>query len=134
LFTIIATGIGFGFWKKLGSALCLLYGLESLIDLLSSLAVLWRFFNAKNNDTEEHHAMLEHREIRASTAISFILILLGIMVMAAAAYDSDESYNFADDGGSELKVVIALSFSSILVFGTLTMYKFHYASKVGFVL
>jgi hypothetical protein len=77
--------------------------------------------------------MLEHREIRASTAISFILILLGITVIPAAAYGSDESYNFAEDGGNELKVIIALSFSSILVFGTLTVYKFHYASKVGFV-
>lgn len=129
LFTIVATGIGLGFWKRTGSALCLLFGLESCIDLLSSLAVLWRFFAAKSNDTPEHHQMLEHREERASTAISFILILLGLMVMAASIFDFEED----SDGGesdAELRLVIGIAFSSILVFGTLTIFKFQYANKV----
>ena len=68
-----------------GSSLILCYGLENLVDFLSSIVVMWRFYLPhKDPDREE---LLMKREKRASVAISFILALLGLAVLIAALED-----------------------------------------------
>ena len=45
------------------STLVLSYGLENIVDLISSLVVLWRFYNP--GDTEARKLLLKKREKRA---------------------------------------------------------------------
>ena len=56
--------------------------------------------------------------------ISFVLILLGIAVFFSAIYD----YTQKEDDPEKLKAIAGISFVSILVFGALTAFKFHYAN------
>jgi hypothetical protein len=64
------------------------FGLENCVDLLSSVVVVWRFYVPIGKTvTEEREKLLEKREERASVAISFILILLGLFVCGGALSD-----------------------------------------------
>jgi len=98
------------------------YGLENAVDFLSSVVVLWRFF-APASVSPELERKLHRREKRASMAISFILVMLGIGIIGAAAADIARGQEDPDD----LKKVIAISFISLLVFGVLAALKFRYA-------
>lgn len=60
--------------------------MENCVDFLSSVVVLWRFY-CPGELTKERVELLQKREKRASMAISFILMLLGVGVIAAAADD-----------------------------------------------
>jgi hypothetical protein len=77
--------------------------------------------------TKEREDLLHKREKRASMGISFILMLLGIGVVAAAADDLS--------GGPEtpydLQIVLVIAFFSIFVFGSLTVIKFRYANLLS---
>ena len=63
------------------------------------------------------------REKRASIAISVILGLLGIGIIATAVDDFTEGM----EDFSQLRALLAISISSILVFGRLSLVKFHYS-------
>jgi divalent metal cation (Fe/Co/Zn/Cd) transporter len=110
-----------------GSALCLTFGMENCVDFLGSAIVLWRFFApfSKNVDVEMEHK-LQRREKRASMAISFILILLGMAITVTAMDDFARGQDQVS-ADSSLDDIIAISFVSFLVFGVLTVFKFHYA-------
>lgn len=123
--TFIAAFIGIGFYVTAGSALCLVFGLENVVDFLSSVVVLWRFFTPRKI-TPEREELLRKRELRSSTLISFILILLGIGVISSASYDL---VNGAEND-YDLQLVIGIAFSSILIFGALCVFKFQYANKL----
>jgi hypothetical protein len=77
--------------------------------------------------TKEREELLQKRETRASMAISFILMLLGVGVIATAADDLAGGAETAYD----LEVVLAIAFFSIFIFGSLTVVKFHYANKLS---
>eukprot|EP00934_Nitzschia_sp_Nitz4_P002362 Nitzschia sp. Nitz4//scaffold13_size275219//40925//41728//NITZ4_000845-RA/size275219-processed-gene-0.128-mRNA-1//-1//CDS//3329535927//2362//frame0 len=108
------------------SALCLVFGLENIVDFLSSVVVLWRFY-CPGEVTKEREDFLHKREKRASMAISFIMVLLGLGVMASAGDDLATG----PEGDSDLSYVAAVSFISIFVFGGLTLIKFRYANKLS---
>jgi hypothetical protein len=93
-------------------------------DFLSSVVVLWRFF-VPGKISKEREELLRSREVRASTAISFIMILLGIGVVASSSYGLSNGA----ETEHEMQLVIAIAFFSVFVFGTLTIIKFRY-SKV----
>lgn len=118
----VAAAVGgiLGFIKT-GSALLLCYGLENGVDFLSSVVVLWRFYCP--HSTPEIEAKLKHREKRASIAISFILFMLGLGIVATAVDD----FLHGAETPEELQLVLGISFVSILIFGLLTIIKFHYA-------
>mmetsp|Transcript_55321 Transcript_55321/g.134363 ORF Transcript_55321/g.134363 Transcript_55321/m.134363 type:complete len:283 (+) Transcript_55321:240-1088(+) len=122
LFTLIAASVGIGYYMTTGSSLTLVFGLENVVDFLSSVVVLWRFF-VPGKMTKEREELLKSREVRASTAISFIMILLGLGVVASSSYDLSNGA----ENDHEMKVVIAISFFSVFVFGSLTIFKFRYA-------
>lgn len=90
---------------------------------MSSVVVLWRFFipGKISKEKEEH---LKRRELRASTAISFIMILLGIGVVASSS--TDLATNGAESE-HEMEIVIAIAFTSVFIFGTLAIFKFQYS-------
>lgn len=125
LFTLLAAFIGIGCYMSAGSALCLVFGLENLVDLLSSIVVLWRFFSLRRL-TPEREELLKNRELRASTAISFILVLLGLFVIAASSWDLKNG----DKENQYEQIIVYISLVSVFVFGTLTIFKFHYATAL----
>lgn len=120
-----ATVVAIGYYMTSGSALSLVFGLENLVDVLSSVVVLWRFFSP-GRLTPEREELLRKRELRASTAISFILVLLGAAVISTSSYHLKHGAEAQD----EMTLVIVIAFSSVLIFGTLTIFKFHYASRL----
>lgn len=87
--------------------------------------MLWRFYAPYQLD-EALEAKLKGREVRASVAISFILILLGIQVIVAAS--SDMAKGQQDETDKE--AAIAISFFSMPIFGTLALLKFRYAKAL----
>lgn len=115
--TMAAAVVGILGFVRSGSALLLCYGLENSVDFLSSVVVLWRFYCP--HLTKEVEAKLKHREKRASIAISFILFLLGLGIMSTAIGDFVNGAETPD----ELRLVLAVSFVSILVFGLMTIVK-----------
>jgi len=125
LLTLLAAIGGLVFYVETGSALCLVFGLENCVDFMSSVVVLWRFY-CPGELTEERNKQLLHREKRASMAISFILILLGLGVIVAAADDLSNGAESARD----LRIVLAISFVSIFIFGSLTLVKFRFANRL----
>lgn len=108
-----------------GSVLCLVFGLENVVDLLSDFVVVWRFYSP-GRLTREHEELLQRRELRASVAISFILVLLGLSVIATSLDD----FVSGPETDQELKAVIVIAFTSVFIFGTLAIFKFHYARKL----
>lgn len=107
---------------RTGSALILGFGLENCVDLFSSLVVLWRFY-CPHALTAEVEEKLSHREKRASIAISFILSILGIIIGVAAI----EDFVFGPETSEDLRLVLGLSLLFVLIFGLLTIVKFHYS-------
>ena len=63
IITLIAAVAGLLAYVPTSSTLVLSWGLENVVDLLSSLVVLWRFYNP--GDTEARNALLKKREKRA---------------------------------------------------------------------
>jgi divalent metal cation (Fe/Co/Zn/Cd) transporter len=103
--------------------LCLVYSLENCVDFLSSIVVLWRFFAlSKLDDVLEEK--LKRREKRASIAVSFILALLGLSILATAIDDLSRGQEVPD----QLKGVVVVAFLSIFIFGILSIFKFRYAT------
>jgi divalent metal cation (Fe/Co/Zn/Cd) transporter len=125
LFTTVAAVAGIAYYMVAGSALCLVFGLENCVDFLSSVVVLWRFFSP-GKLTAEREEKLQNRELRASTAISFILMLLGLIVITTSSYDLKNGA----ENQYELTLVVGIAFSSILIFGTLTIFKFQYSNRL----
>lgn len=117
---------GIVFFTVTGSALCLVFGLENCVDFLSSVVVLWRFY-CPGEITKAREEFLQKREKRASMAISFILVLLGVGVMAAAADD----LSGGAEPNDELNVVLVIATVSVFIFGALTLVKFRYADKLS---
>jgi divalent metal cation (Fe/Co/Zn/Cd) transporter len=109
--------------QNTGSSLCLTFALENFVDFLSSVAVLWRFFAPFTVDAELEEK-LHRREKRASMGISFVLILLGIAVFFGAVID----YAQKEDDPDKLNAIVGVSFVSLLIFGFLSVFKFHYAN------
>jgi divalent metal cation (Fe/Co/Zn/Cd) transporter len=101
--------------------LILAFGVENVVDFLSSAIVLWRFFAPELNP--EIEAKLAMREKRASTAISFILAFLGVGIIAAAV---DDFLKGMEDTG-QLRLLLGLATSSIVIFGIMTVFKFRYS-------
>lgn len=123
--TLVAAGAGIGMYVATGSSLCLVFGLENCVDFLSSAVVLWRFF-APTKVNQELEEKLHRREKRASVAISFILVLLGMSIISTAI--SDFARGEEDPDG--LRLVVAISFFSFIVFGILATLKFRYAKAL----
>ena len=107
-----------------GSSLCLVFGLENVVDFCSSLVVLWRFFAPTLTEADE--VRLQSREERASMGISVLLVVLGIFVMTTSLVDAsrgpEDVYQYA--------LVATLALLSSLAFGVLTWLKLRFAKRL----
>eukprot|EP00536_Pseudo-nitzschia_multiseries_P007960 jgi/Psemu1/305348/fgenesh1_kg.193_\ len=106
--------------------MCLVFGLENCVDFLSSVVVLWRFW-VSGEMTKEKEKELKRREIRASMAISGILMLLGFGVISTSTYDIVQG----PETKHEMDFVLFMSGISVVIFGILCVFKFHYANKLS---
>jgi hypothetical protein len=102
------------------------YGLENLVDFISSCVVLWRFFAPSSVDAILEQK-LKQREERASIAISFLMIALGICIILTSVSD----FSRGQEDTAQVNAILFISFISIFLFGTLSMIKIRYASKLN---
>ncbi|GAX20025.1 hypothetical protein FisN_1Lh494 [Fistulifera solaris] len=116
---------GIAIWMRQDLSLALAFGLENCVDFLSDAIVLWRFFAPHQLD-EDVKAKLEGREVRASVAISFILVFLGLQVIIAALNDFAQGRQEE----TEKEAALVLSFFSILVFGAIALIKIRYSKAL----
>jgi len=125
IITVLAAVGGLATFSLLNSSLMLCYGLENCVDSLSSVVCLWRFYTpgGHNPAIEE---ILEQREKRASIAISFVLGMLGVAIIAMSMEDFAVGYEEPEN----TEILYYVSFLSLLVFGVLTVFKFYYAKKL----
>mmetsp|Transcript_24237 Transcript_24237/g.67127 ORF Transcript_24237/g.67127 Transcript_24237/m.67127 type:complete len:276 (+) Transcript_24237:340-1167(+) len=124
--TVVFASAGIGLYLTTGSAMCLVFGLENCVDFLSSVVVLWRFW-ATGTMTKEKEKTLKRRELRASMAISIILMILGLGVIATSSFDIVSG----PETEKEMDFVLVMAGISILVFGVLCIFKFHYADVLS---
>lgn len=115
--TVVAAIVGISGYVRSESSLMFCYGLENCVDFLSSLVVLWRFYNP--GESEERIMELKKREKKASVAISFILFILGIGIVIMAMHDFTEVNTQIEAGIS----VLIISFFSSIIFFFLTVTK-----------
>ncbi len=87
------------------------------------MVVMWRFYLPRKDPDRE--ALLMKREKRASIAISFILALLGVAVLIAALEDFAHK-----ETKDDLRVISIVSIVSVVVFGCMTIVKFHMGKKL----
>lgn len=104
----------------------LVYGLENVVDFLSSCVVLWRFY-CPGGLTKEREEMLENREKRANLAISVILMMLGVAVVFTSAHDLVKQQTMK----YELKSQLYFSIFSVFIFGAMCILKFQFSWKLN---
>jgi len=79
-------------------------------------------------DTDALNGLLAAREERASIGISFVIILLGFMIVVAAFEDFARGY---EDESKEEWVLYYVSFLSMIVFGGLGLIKFRFSKMLS---
>jgi hypothetical protein len=102
------------------------YGLENLVDFVSSCVVLWRFFAPTSVDAILEQK-LNQREERASIAISFLMVALGLCIIMTSVSDFSRGQEESDN----VNAILFISFVSIFLFGALAMIKIRFASKLN---
>lgn len=124
ILTLIAAIGGIIGYVKAESTLILAFGLENLVDFMSSAIVLWRFYCPHGAD-EAKLAKLQKREERASVAISMVIGILGTFVFTIGIFDLCDQ-----EKDQDLDLLFTISFVSIVVFGALTIIKFQYSREL----
>ena len=120
----LAVVIGLVIAIVVGSPAVLAFSFENLIDLASSLLLVWRF---AGGGTAKTAAALETREKRASVGIAAAMCVLGVVVFSVGAVhlatrDPEEKTHSG--------TLLGLSIPSILIFGALGALKLHCANVV----
>jgi hypothetical protein len=124
--TAVAAIVGFAAFSAAGSPAMLGFGLESLVDLFSSMVVVWRFYvGGDENPSPALIAKLDGREKKASILIAVVLMILGVVVSATAISHLAENEHGSNDG-----LLLGLSLPSVFIFGTLTVIKFRMANML----
>jgi len=123
--TILAVMIGLGCYAASSSPSMLGYTFENVVDLLSSIVVVWRFYIDNGGDVAGEGVVpgaardqMDRKEKRASILIAMILFLLGVVVASVAIAHLAESESVTDQG-----LLMGISFPSFLVFGALAAVK-----------
>ena len=126
----MASVAGIVAYLQTGSSAVLGFGLENIIDLASSVVVLWRFWMPYSGSLEEneHSKLLQKREKRSSLAIAFIMLVMAWFLSVAAL---DDLANETDENVDYESELLGLAIPFLFVFGFLSMVKFHYADKLS---
>ena len=125
-FSIAFTGLCaiFGFVLAVvgNSASTLGFSVESFVDMLSSVLVLWRFWGPSERDD----AVMRGREKRASTLISMVFVLMALVVGITAIA------NLAvEQPPTDKDSIMALSVVSLIVLTVETSLKMRMARQLG---
>ena len=124
--TLVAAIAGIVAYDSSGSTAVLGFGIENVIDLLSSAIVIWRFYApSKEEDMDEDYLKkLQKREKRASVGIAFVMLILA-WALSIAAFD-EIAQGVGEDEEYDNQLLI-LSIPSMFVFSILAWIKFRYA-------
>lgn len=121
VFTLCCAGVGLGFaWKTSSSAL-LGYGLEALVDVWSSVLVLWRFWNDPDGEGQ-YFLVTRRREQRASVGIAVTFILIGFFTCWQASYRLIEETRPKNE-----EILLAISGTSVIILSWSCAMKFSLA-------
>lgn len=124
--TFLAFIIGLIAFNAAQSPAMLGFALENIVDLMSSMVVVWRFYAGGADLSPEVVEKMDRREKRASILIAVILFVLGITVMSVAV-----GHLVEENHGDNVGLLIGLSFPSLLVFGGLAVVKFRMSDMLG---
>jgi divalent metal cation (Fe/Co/Zn/Cd) transporter len=119
LATLLAFIVGLVVSGSSSSSATLGYALENLVDLVSSLVVIWRFYGEVADDE------LEKREKRASIGIALMIILLSICVFSVAVGHLGEKH-----APKSIHDLIGLSVPSFLIFSFLGFVKWRISNQL----
>lgn len=126
--TLAASVGGIVAYYKLDSSLILVYGLENIVDFISSVIVLWRFYLPPSSDAAEEARLLS-REKRASVGVSILLAVLGFGTIISSV--EDFAGGLEEEDLENLNVIYYVSLVSIFVFGLMAVIKLQYANKLN---
>ena len=101
--TFVAFVIGIIAFEAAQSPAMLGFALENIVDLMSSLVVVWRFYEGGKDLTPEVVELMDKKEKRASILIAIILFILGVTVMSVACAHLAEANH--GDNGKRVRVV-----------------------------
>jgi len=119
----LATGIGgLAVSLSLKSIAMLSFSLESFVDSVSSIFVLWRFWRGDDKSDPIRKQILERREKRASVGIALTLVLTAIAVGIQAIYHLSKHQK-----PEEAHILIYIAIASIVCFTILAIFKFRIA-------
>ena len=123
--TVITSITGFVLAVTFKSAATLGYALDSFVDIISSVIVVWRFYGDGSNGAGDA-ARLALREKRASVGIAFTFVLLCVIVTVNA------SGHLADKKGPEnAGALLGICVPSVFFLGALGLGKIHFARCLG---
>jgi len=117
VFTVISATIGIVVAVNDFSASMLGLSLNSFLDVLSSVVIIWRF----SNSLEESD--MDLRENRATVLIGLSFILLGVLTFFAAVY-----HLVAKEPMENVGVILAIAIPSLLVLIAFGVLKVHMAA------
>jgi cation diffusion facilitator family transporter len=116
---VVAIGVGLA----VGSVALIGFGVDSGIEVISALALLWRLYRAGPNASAEEHGAAERKALYLVAATFFLL----------AAYIAYEAMGalFSGEGPESSTVALVLSVLSVFVMPTLAYFKGRTGREMG---
>ena len=123
--TVLTSVIGLVLALMFKSAATLGYALDSFVDIISSVIVVWRFWGDGSNNPRDA-ARLALREKRASVGIAFTFVCLWILVTVTAS-----QHLKAKTGPENAGALLAITAPSVFLLGAIGAGKIHFARCLG---
>lgn len=140
--SLVAASLGFGIGYTEESLSLIGFGLESMLDGVSSAFVLWRFKRPKVRQHEDpqaaerfHAARGARRERHSGLGIGVIFIASSVLLLASATYKlvawdpNEASHLKEEEEGANISVLLSLP--AALVFGVLAVVKFSLGRRLS---
>lgn len=120
---IVEAAMGLGAGLAAGSVALTAFGADSIIELVSAFALLWRLGVERRGGSGEH---VERAERRAAAVVGWCLLLLALYVVVAAGRDL-----WIRSAPEPAPLGIALAASALLVMPLLVHVKRRIAGEIG---
>ncbi|GBG30788.1 Transmembrane protein 163 [Hondaea fermentalgiana] len=118
--SLLAFSIGAGLASSSESSAMLAFALEALVDVISSIVVLWRFHGSTTQDEK-----MQNRELRAAVGIGLSFILSGFVVLVDSIVHLSSREAIVD-----VAALLGLSIPSWILLLSIGMLKLFVANKL----